>query len=116
MQPRQVIPISYSGSDEPVCDICLKPYPWPWPDGYIAPWPAVGALMEADGRATGAEAGSFHLCQPCLQAVILAADLPAASRVLAIRNAERWAMSQLLLAELKAIDRVTFAAEAAEAA
>ena len=80
--------MSYNAADEPVCDgPCGRTYPPPRPDGYIAPWPAVGPVMEADGRATGAEAGNFHLCQRCTQDLILAADLPAASRVTAIRNA-----------------------------
>jgi len=106
--------MSFTPADAPMCDgPCGRTYPPGWEAAFIAVWPVVDSLMSPSGQMTAAQADAFHLCGDCLRSIVLKADLPDASRVTAIRNADRWARSQRLLAELKAIDRATFAAEAA---
>ena len=105
--------MSYTEADQPRCDgPCGRVYPPGWESCLVAPWPVTDDVMEADGRMTAAEAGNLHLCRSCLQALVISADLPRASRPLARRAAGRWAASAELLAACKAIDART-AAEAA---
>ena len=94
--------MSYT-DDEPVCDICLRSYPKPWPDGFYAPWPANGPIMEPDGRVPPDRADTFDVCEPCLQSIVMSAPLTRSARALAVRSRERWLASERLLAELKSI-------------
>ena len=96
--------MSYTGSDQPTCDVCDRPYPPHWPSGFTNPWPVVGPYMEADGRVTADQADNFSVCLLCLQTLVLAARLTRRARGLAIRSQERWEASRRLLAELKSID------------
>lgn len=93
--------------DKPVCNYCLKPYPADWEACFIAPWPVTDELMNADGTMAEAEASNYHLCRGCLQALVISADLPRASRSLARRAQARWAASQALLAQCNAIGRAS---------
>ena len=98
--------MSYTGSDDqPMCDVCDQVYPPFWPDGFFAPWPVTGPLMTANGRMTGDQRDNFHLCQRCVQDLVLAAELPRAARALAIASCNRWRASQALLRQVRAIAR-----------
>lgn len=48
---------------------------------------------------------SFHLCQSCLQAMVLESRLGPRARALAIRSRDRWQASQALLREAEAFVR-----------
>ncbi len=61
--------------------------------------------MNPDGSMPAEQRGTFHICQPDLQDLVLSARLSRSARALVIRSAERWDMSRLMLAECKAIDR-----------
>ena len=100
--------MSYT-DDEPTCDVCDRPYPPYWPDGFTAPWPVTGPFMEADGRVPADQADNFAICLTCLQTLVLAASLRPAKRTLAIRSRDRWTASEMLLDELKSIDRASAA-------
>ena len=96
--------MSYSGSDDlPLYDMCGRPYPPYWPDGFTAPWPVTGPLMEADGRTPADQRDNFSLCLSCIQDLVLSAHLRRGARALAIRSRDRWLASQRLLSQVKAI-------------
>ena len=94
--------------DEPVCDSCDRPYPRFWPDVFVEPWPVVGG-MNPDGSMPPEAADSYALCLGCLQDLVMSAQLTRKARALAIRSRDRWTASEMLLDELKSIDRASAA-------
>ena len=98
--------MSYAGSDDgALCDgRCNRMYPPGWPN-WVAPWPVTGPVFDPDGRMTSDHRDNFHICQGCLQDLVIGSYLRPRERAPAIRSKKRWQASQAPLDQAEATFR-----------
>ena len=91
--------MSFMNDDAAICDRCCEMFPDGYPDRFYAPWPVARRPGPGQGPPDGRPARQFHLCESCLQDLVLRARLPLDGRELAMESRARWLASQRLLTQ-----------------